>query len=293
MREGAFALIDCLGFKGIWKRAEPEKVLAKLRLVEEAIKSSLTRFPNMLTQIENVPRLKPHCCLLSDTVAISMQFEEDQEFEFGYREEAFLTYIVCGAVIEILDLFLVSDPALILRGCITYGEHLSEGNFIVGPAVDEAAEHMNIAEGAFVWLHPNAASRYGEVMRRMTEFDSDFDSIKVVKMVANAVDEPEILLNIDRAVAAHGVAKLLPDLNKMMYGFLTHIVIDPYPMPVKGGGYLECAVINPLLTAKSPEDRQRKIEIYKSIIVGNRLDLWLKRQNTLAFLQVANRFLEK
>jgi hypothetical protein len=42
------------------------------------------------------------------------------------------------------------------RGVVTFGEAAIEENFVVGPAVDEAAEAMNAAQGALVWLTPSA-----------------------------------------------------------------------------------------------------------------------------------------
>ena len=34
MKKGVFALLDCLGFKGIWRR-EPEALIAKLKLISK------------------------------------------------------------------------------------------------------------------------------------------------------------------------------------------------------------------------------------------------------------------
>jgi hypothetical protein len=39
-------------------------------------------------------------------------------------------------------------PALAYRGCITYGKFDVQGNFLIGPAIDEAAELMGRAQGA-------------------------------------------------------------------------------------------------------------------------------------------------
>jgi len=42
------------------------------------------------------------------------------------------------------------------RGCITYGRFEVDKEFIVGPAVDEAASLASLAEAAAVWLAPSA-----------------------------------------------------------------------------------------------------------------------------------------
>jgi hypothetical protein len=41
MREGAFALIDCLGFKGIWKRTDTTLLIRKLLRIEEVVSSEV------------------------------------------------------------------------------------------------------------------------------------------------------------------------------------------------------------------------------------------------------------
>ena len=53
-------------------------------------------------------------------------------------------------------LALQEAPALAYRGCIAFGEFDMEEGFVIGGAVDEAAEHMEKAEGAFIWCAPSA-----------------------------------------------------------------------------------------------------------------------------------------
>ena len=59
-------------------------------------------------------------------------------------------------------------------------------------------------------------------------------------------------------------------------------------MPVKGAGKLGCYVINPLSNHKNESRRKQLIDIYDSQIDGDKLDIWLKRQNTLSFLHSGN-----
>jgi hypothetical protein len=166
MREGAFALIDCLGFRGIWKRGNH-------RTAEE-LKEYQTRLLHKLLKIANeVPGLveagakpyrhfsepvEPYAIMLSDSVAISVQYNEKLPPKGRYKN--YLAWLACESTIKVLDHFRRDFPTLVLRGCITYGEHVSTGNFIVGPAVDDAAEGMDIGQGAFVWFHPTAADKY-------------------------------------------------------------------------------------------------------------------------------------
>jgi hypothetical protein len=63
-------------------------------------------------------------------------------------------------------LALLEPPALAYRGCISFGEFDMRGNFIVGPAVDEAAGAMELAQVAAIWLTPTAAAKltHGKVL---------------------------------------------------------------------------------------------------------------------------------
>lgn len=58
---------------------------------------------------------------------------------------------------HIMRLAALSPPALAYRGCISVGEFEVDDTFIVGSAVDDAAEHMEKAQAAIVWLTPHAA----------------------------------------------------------------------------------------------------------------------------------------
>lgn len=60
-------------------------------------------------------------------------------------------------------------------------------------------------------------------------------------------------------------------------------------MPLKTGARLRCTIINPLVFQKTEEERRQTIETYSKVIAGNRLDIWLKHQHTLDFLEVANK----
>jgi hypothetical protein len=106
--------------------------------------------------------------LLSDTIALSLQLKEENGAKPRESEKNFLVGLI-SQIIKVLDLLIKDDRPLVLRGCISFGEHLSEGNFIAGPAVDEAAEYMNMAEGAFIWLLPSAQRRHSDLMDRTSQ----------------------------------------------------------------------------------------------------------------------------
>lgn len=288
MEEGAFALIDCLGFKGIWKRANPALLLQKLSQIEQTAVEQIAGKEN-LKHFSFSP-MTPRIRLLSDTVAISLQYEKKEGETPDEYQKNYLIVIACHIVIQILDSFITGEPYLVLRGCITYGEHISEGNFIVGPAVDEAAEHMNVAEGAFIWLLPSAAIRYRSTRERWNAL--------------LALDRPDILaLAVEwrhkrgrdmtwalEIIEKHGREAFGEVFRRVTRSAIAApIVIDPYDMPLKSGARLRCPVINPLAFHKSAEERQALIGRYSSVISGSQVGIWLKHQHTLEMLEAADR----
>jgi hypothetical protein len=267
MREGAFALVDCLGFKGIWKRGGH-------RTAEELREYQLRLIKKLRTITKEVPKLVktgarpyrhfsesvvPGVNLLSDSVAISLQYDEELPPKGRYKN--YLAWLACETTLKVLDRFRRDNPTLILRGCITYGEHINEGNFIVGPAVDDAFEGMDIGQGAFVWLHPTAADKYQQCIKT-TE--------ATVKKLNGTKDPKQILLvrDLKRALAKP-------------------LVVDPYNMPLKAGGYLRCPVLNPLAFHRMERAQQEVKRECLEAISGNQLDVLLKHQYTADFLDEA------
>jgi hypothetical protein len=47
-------------------------------------------------------------------------------------------------------------PTLLFRGCVATGRIKEDTDFLIGPAVDEAAERFEKADGPFLWLAPSA-----------------------------------------------------------------------------------------------------------------------------------------
>jgi hypothetical protein len=166
------------------------------------------------------------------TLAISLRQPRSTPVEKGNQ----LVAHVVLAMISVIHRFAMNDPPLLLRGCITYGPHLCDRSFLVGPAVDCAAEHMNLPQGAFVWLHPSAANRYRAHIQRIKAEHPDFDPQYVIK---------------------------------------------DYPMPLKGGEVLQADVVNPL--EATPDDPQNLIDAFEEGMNGDSVDIWIKRQHTLAF----------
>lgn len=242
MKTGAFALIDCLGFKGIWKDGEHSALISKLQSISKAAEIAAKKrvFPNGLSE-EKPENEKPQLeiRLLSDTVAISLCSEKP---EVGVFTLMTMTMIIQ----DLISLYIEKPPYLLLRGCITYGKHTTAENFLVGPAVDEAAEYMNSAEGAFIWFLPAATN----VIQKFCDERSQMPEEKNPKIITAALDA------------------LFPN----------------YQIPIKNSHYLKSRIVNPLYM-KSIDDSEKIINSYKDAMkVEGNMSIWMKRQNTLELL---------
>lgn len=278
MKKGAFALVDCLGFKGIWKRANPDLVLAKLKSIEKTTSSEdfFQYVPGRLGKVS------VQISLLSDTVAVSVQYGEDHS-ALSEEDEGYLVAVAIGLVINIISIYLNDEPALLLRGCISYGEHMADGNFIIGPAVDQAAEHMDIADGAFVWLLPSALKFYNTHRSRAAEAFKKAPS----ELLKRGADDFSRFRGspIDDSVE-DADSKIELYRNHIIRAVLMPVVIADFHIPLKGGRSLKSSVVNPLIFTN---DRQAVIDKCENALQGDSLDVWVKRQNTLKFLYYADR----
>jgi hypothetical protein len=280
MKEGAFALIDCLGFKGIWNRTDPTLVIEKLLNIEEIVSKEIVALKIPLND-----KYGPVCVnvrLLSDTVAISLKF--DDEILDEERKGLLITYM-CYSVGQILSMFIEEEPVLVLRGCISFGQHISKGNFIVGPAVDDAAEYMNIAEGAFVWLLPNAAEIYENYIKYFISVKENI-SIDRIKQALLETDINNDVIDNFMLKLNDAYGCLFETLAKCFnIAIQSPIVIKSYYMPIKLGRKLRCSVINPLLVYnKNKFELNDIIDKYSRSISGKNIDIWLKQQNTIEYL---------
>ena len=263
-QKGAFALLDCLGFKGIWRRYDPQEIVYKLKSIEDLINRICSPLISSLAVIEST-QVVAKAKLLSDTVALSVKFRTNsQEMK---EQEHYLVNAMCLIVCQINKHFLQSSPHLVLRGCITFDEHLVEENFIIGPAVDRAAEYEKLPNGAFVWLDPSADELYQQNCSEMTEL----------------AESPERLKDL------LGSSNMTPNMNLGILAFrevgIPPTVVTDYPMPIKGGETLKCSVLNPLAQDSHPETRRALCDTYVQEMLSNKLDVLIKKQNTTTFLE--------
>jgi|GEM_PF-5435524 len=180
MKTGAVAILDILGFKGIWRRFDAETVMSRLEDLRQSFEND--EHKDLRTAVANFTRSEEGssniqipdedevlpCTVrfLSDsvfvasaltlrTVDLNVDLETDLQ-ELHTFFDALCLARVAKSVVKIVQHGLSASPAFAYRGCISFGEYEDRDKFIVGPAVDEAAELERLAEGAIVWLGPSA-----------------------------------------------------------------------------------------------------------------------------------------
>jgi hypothetical protein len=193
VNRGAVAIIDALGFKGIWGASSSPStaVLKSLKQIGEAARLDVTQaalrldrrsLPNEVAKVLKDPFIK--LVQLSDTIVVAagrrprqrgpwQRHATEWQEKFGLTPakfedavDAYLRFLVCKCVCSILKTAALCETPLLYRGVVTVGSFAIDETFLLGPAVDEAAELMDIADGPFVWLSP-AANRLKHVIQEM------------------------------------------------------------------------------------------------------------------------------
>lgn len=156
MQSGALAFIDALGFKEIWKRAEPDDVLKKLKDTFRTT-SQGTEIWNASPGVKGAPEMygEVRATFLSDSIVLSVvNGTEPERTRYTAQERAL--HVLLMHVVDVLRMGALIPPSIAYRGCVTIGEFEVDDRFVLGPAVDRAAAYEREAEGAFVWLDPKA-----------------------------------------------------------------------------------------------------------------------------------------
>jgi hypothetical protein len=145
MKNGAVALIDALGFRGIWGRYNPDEVLAELKSMKDWMEGRVRE------QFSSQPWMQCDIAFLSDTIALAMALDPSTA-----NREAMSVIYLCDVISWILNRTLRSKIPLAYRGAVSVGSYEVSPHFLIGPAVDEAAGAHESAQGAIIWLTPAA-----------------------------------------------------------------------------------------------------------------------------------------
>jgi hypothetical protein len=169
MQRGAFVMLDVLGFKGIWRRADvvdPSQVLRKLEgLLDLAKQHAFERVGMRPRGLLEGTLERFEAILVSDTIAAGLVLKEstfDRAVKHVGPEQAAISLgaMTVNAAAQFVDEVICAAAEgpvpLAIRGAIAWGEFVLHERCMIGPAVDEAAECGNAAEAAIVFCTPSA-----------------------------------------------------------------------------------------------------------------------------------------
>jgi hypothetical protein len=268
MLQGVVAMIDALGFKGIWgdvnkpstdvlrslrrigRAAKLDAGEASLRLQSPALPAELTRF---------IKEPEVSVVQLSDTIVVAAgrrgrfraiwKRHAAQLEKMGLNApwldravDGYLRYLVCRCVCRVLKVAALCEPTVAYRGVITAGKFVIKKNLLLGPAVDEAAELMNLADGPFVWLAPTAG-------RLPNDFHNETDH----------------------------------DWNRL--------TLD-YRLPLKSGQRLPARVLNPFALCNATEQKKAQRNLLRQMD-STRIDVVVKRGNAVLLFKEIRRAAER
>jgi hypothetical protein len=305
MKEGAFAFLDCLGFKGVWDRGvEANQIIGFL---EEA-KARSHELPTAGLVKQFVPVVEQSISFVSDTIAISTCAKQPDAAPTP-AGKGYLVLLTVQVTIEICRRFATAPVPLAIRGAITFGPHIAKDSFLLGPAVDEAAVLAETTQGAFVWLNPRAQSFFWQYMDYYRlEMREQFARLPDLQRVKAAEHLFSILSKYSPTLSPAEVASMVAwwgRLNADQKGRAANVVLvkaterwrddnvlRQYPMQMKSGGELCADVVNPLFLVPI-ENHEAWILHVLSSFDDAPVDVLMKKQNTARFLYLASHLTRK
>ncbi len=256
LSQGTVAILDILGFKGIWARFHPEEVRHAFGEIREGLDTLVAQ--SQLPSVQFMPLLgtavgdfrwrtnekgeylftkitfNPYrfrYSIISDTIAFAYLNIEDQDIN---------TALYVGQAAHWVQHKLAqSKIKALVRGYICSGDLYIGGSTIMGPAVDEAATHLNLSDAACIWAAPNLLG-------------GPYDSL-ARKLRPETCDSERFFFEWGR--------------------FLPRIEV-----PLKGGGSVETLVVCPFWQKFSGYYTRLERSLANP---GGRLDIAIKRNATL------------
>lgn len=150
---GAVLICDALGFRGVW-RGGHERVVEALGMADGLLKTVAGQWSN-----QEGTRLDQESLsyAFSDTLAFATWCVVDPRDPQRVEEAEELAVDACAFAASLLQsMICMSRFPLAYRGAIASGTFVAHGEFLVGEAVDEAADHMSVPNAAMIRLTPSA-----------------------------------------------------------------------------------------------------------------------------------------
>jgi hypothetical protein len=156
-RQGAVLLCDALGFKGLWRDNEKD-VFKTIQLIHRRVEQMAQTMTDQLG-----PNVAARFHAFSDTIAFIATSNEP-----ATKRKATLAHgdsiapvkrciALCAMAAQIIQrLGAYGATPLAYRGAISAGRVVHSKSTLLGAPVDEAAAHMNMANGAIIRIAPSA-----------------------------------------------------------------------------------------------------------------------------------------
>lgn len=210
MCNGHVAILDVLGWKGIWRRSDVAQILHAVQRIHEiatAIDRQASSWFQPPTEVslaqvlatwrpaveahgadalaefdratEDLQRRLPaegmvstETVFLSDTLVIGSWTPTVWGDAVASHVLPVRRLYLCSAIARTLRDCAIGSVPLIFRGTIASGDFLIDQNLILGQAVDDAAELMDEADAAIVWFAPPG---FSEPTDRQVEHYLDYE----------------------------------------------------------------------------------------------------------------------
>lgn len=156
MRFGAVAILDALGFKGMWGRYDPRELAHALSAHKQVFKQAERPVEASEGQFTHFRFFCLSDTLVFATVAPQPYADPDSDPAVKQGAQVAVRQSI-NAVQAAIHLACIEKPTLLFRGCIAAGPVYFDDDYLIGAAVDEAAQYMDEADGAFVWFLPSAS----------------------------------------------------------------------------------------------------------------------------------------
>jgi hypothetical protein len=154
LRLGAVVLLDALGFKGIWNRMNSNDVLRQLkRIKREGLNLQGNDHGGVLMRADAFDH-RVRC--ISDTIIVVVTVRGSVSETFPERPVYGTMLAAVWIAASMIDFALRGFPPFLFRGCMAAGRVSIDGDFLIGPAIDEAAELYERSDGPFFWMAPSA-----------------------------------------------------------------------------------------------------------------------------------------
>jgi hypothetical protein len=156
---GAFAMLDALGFKALSLK-HPAELREKMHGLVQGMNWLNTEAAEKVSEKGGPTASVPRVTFLSDTVVVGIPIISDPEYpsnaDAAAHDDCHTLALAAACAGEIVLRAGQGPHPMAYRGCISFGEYEMDPPFILGPAVNDAAEHYEVAECAAVWLTPTA-----------------------------------------------------------------------------------------------------------------------------------------